>query len=59
MVQTSYELAMNPTMPLKHFKILVKCQRQNGVVLIEGRDSNKAAREYINLILFERSALPL
>ena len=50
MMKTAYELAMNPTMPLKHFKILIKCQRQNGVVLIEGRDSNKAAREYVHCI---------
>lgn len=50
MIKTAYELAMNPTMPLKHFKVLVKCQRQNGVVLIDGRDNNKAAREYIHCI---------
>ena len=41
---------MNPSMPLKHFKVLVKCQRQNGVVLIDGRDNHKAAREYIHCI---------
>ena len=50
MIKTAYELAMNPTMPLKHFKVLVKCQRQNGVILIDGRDNNKAAREYIHCI---------
>jgi hypothetical protein len=50
MIKTAYELAMNPTMPLKHFKVLVKCQHQNGVALIDGRDNNKAAREYIHCI---------
>ncbi len=50
MIKTAYELAMNPTMPLKHFKVLVKCQRENGVVLIDGRDNNKAARECIHCI---------
>eukprot|EP00112_Aurelia_sp_Birch-Aquarium-sp1_P010898 Seg2305.5 transcript_id=Seg2305.5/GoldUCD/mRNA.D3Y31 product="Zinc finger protein 862" protein_id=Seg2305.5/GoldUCD/D3Y31 len=44
MIKTAYELALNPTIPLKQFKVLVKCQRQNGVVLIEGRDNNKAAQ---------------
>lgn len=50
MIKTAYELAMNSTMPLKHFKVLVKCQRQNGVVLIDDRDNKKAAREYIHCI---------
>ena len=52
MVKTAYELALNPTMPLNHFKVLIKCQRENGVpvVLIEGRDNNNAAKEYIHCI---------
>ena len=50
MIKTAYELALNPTMPLRHFKILIKCQRENGVVLIERRDNNKAAKEYIHSI---------
>ena len=50
MFKTAYQLAVNPTMPLKHFKVLVKCQRENGVVLVQGRDDNKAAREYIHYI---------
>ena len=50
MFKTAYELTMNPTMPLKHFKILVKCQRDNGVVLIEGCDDNQAVKEYIHYI---------
>ena len=37
MIRTAYELALSPTMPLKQFKLLIKCQRENGVVLIEGR----------------------
>ena len=50
MMRTAYELALNPTMPLKHFKLLIKCQRENGVVLIEGKDNNKAAKEYVHVL---------
>ena len=31
LLNRAYELALNPSMPLSHFKVLVKCQRQNGV----------------------------
>jgi len=41
-MRTAYELAHNPFMPHSHFEILVKCQRQNGVRLVEGRHNNKA-----------------
>ncbi len=41
MVRKVYELALNPTMLLKQFNILVKCERQNGVVLIECRDDQR------------------
>ena len=34
--RTAYELVMNPTVSLRKFKILIKVQRQNGVVLVEG-----------------------
>lgn len=37
-------------MPLKHFNILVKCQRQNGVKLVQGRQDGKAAREFIEFL---------
>ena len=33
---TAYELAITPTMPLRHFSVLVNVQRQNGVQVIEG-----------------------
>lgn len=41
---------MNPTMPLSHFKILVKCQKQNGVKLLQGCDDGRAAKEFISAI---------
>ena len=50
MMWTAYEMALEPTMPLKHFKVLVKCQRRNGVFLISGKDDGKAAKEYIHSI---------
>ena len=34
--RTAYELSLNPTLPLRQFKTLVKVQTQNGVRLIEG-----------------------
>ena len=37
LARTAYELAMNPTMPIRQFKTLVKVQRQNGVRLIDGK----------------------
>ena len=37
-------------MPFRHFKVLAKCQRQNGAVLVQGRDNEKAAKEYVNCI---------
>ena len=36
LVRTAYELALNPTLPMRQFKTLVKVQRQNGVRLVEG-----------------------
>lgn len=50
LIRTAYEMALNPSMPLKHFKILVKCQRENGVRLVEGKDDSNAAREFIHYI---------
>ena len=38
MFRTAYELAMNPTVSLRQFKTLIKVQRQNGVVLVEGNN---------------------
>ena len=31
----------------KHFSVLVRCQKQNGVSLIQGKQDGKAAREFI------------
>ena len=36
LMRTAYELALNPTLPMRQFKTLVKVQMQNGVRLIEG-----------------------
>ena len=41
-MRTAYEMAMTPSMSHRHFEILVKCQRENGVKLIKGRDNNRA-----------------
>ena len=38
MFRTAYKLAMNPTGSLKQFKTLIKVQRQNRVVLVEGNN---------------------
>ena len=50
MIITVYELALHPTMPLSHFKTLIKCQHMNGVHLIDGRDDVKACAQFINCI---------
>ena len=38
MFRTAFELAMNPTVSLKQFKTLIKVQKQNRVVLVEGNN---------------------
>ena len=43
-------MAKHPTMPFSHFKVLVKCQRENGVRLIQGCDDGRAAKEFIHSI---------
>ena len=50
MIRTAYELALNPQFPLSSFKLLVKCQRMNGVRLIDGKDDCKATGEYFDAI---------
>ena len=45
LMRTAYEMAITPSMPHKHFKVLVKCQRAN-----EGKDGGHAAREFIHCI---------
>ena len=36
--------ALTPTMPHKHFSVLVKYQRINGVRLVARKDNNKAGK---------------
>lgn len=50
MIRTAYELALNPQYPLSTFKLLIKCQRMNGVQLIDGKDDCKATGEYFDAI---------
>ena len=38
MFRTAFELAMNPTVSLKQFKTLIKVQKHNRVVLVEGNN---------------------
>jgi hypothetical protein len=42
MLRTAYEMALKPSMPHSHFETLIKCQRMNGVILLEGKCNNKA-----------------
>ena len=37
-------------MPLKHFEVLVKCQKQNGVKLIQGKQDGRTAKEFVHCI---------
>ena len=52
MFRTAYELALTPSMPLKHFDVLIKCQRQNGVRMVKDKQDGKAARKFIKYIAF-------
>ena len=51
MIKTAYELALHPQLPLKSFKLLVKCQRMHGVALISGKDENHAVSEYLGSVV--------
>ena len=51
MIRTAYNLALHPTLLLKTFKLLVKCQRENGVALVSGKDDHRAASEYMKAIV--------
>ena len=42
MMKTAWKMALTLPMPHKHFSVLVKCQRINGVRLVAGKDNNKA-----------------
>lgn len=50
MIRTAYELALNSQYPLTSFKLLVKCQRMNGVRLVDGKDDCKATGEFFDAI---------
>ena len=50
LLNTAYKLAMAPSMLYGHFKVLVKCQRNNRVCLIQGCDNGRAAREFVSAI---------
>ena len=42
MLKTAYEMALKPSMTHSHFQTLIKCQRINGLLLLEGKCNNKA-----------------
>lgn len=42
LLRTAWNLVSTPSMPHKHFSVLVKCQRENGVRLVQGKDNDKA-----------------
>ena len=44
MMKTAWEMALTPSMPHKHFSVLVKCQRINGICLVVGKDNKKAGQ---------------
>ena len=39
-------MALTPSMPHKNFELLVKCQRQNSVHLIEGKYDHGAGKQF-------------
>ena len=45
--KAAYRLALNPTMPLKHFSVLTEILRDNGVPLIKNKTGGKHAKEFI------------
>ena len=50
LVKCAYEMAMEPTMPHRHFKVLVKCVKANGVRLFERSENGRTGREFIHCI---------
>ena len=50
MFTSAYEVALQPSMPLIHFKTVIKCQRLNGVKLIKGNDDHRSAAIYLQYI---------
>ena len=63
LMRTSYELALNNTMPLSHFKTLVKVQRINGIhlftVYILNMDNCKLCSQPVDRNLFKVSKITL
>ena len=51
MIKTAYKLALHPQLPLKSFKLLVKCQQMHGIALISWKDDNHALSEYLGSIV--------
>ena len=43
-------MAMTPTMPLKHFSVLVKCCRKTGAKLIARKEDGRTGREFVYCI---------
>ena len=41
MIRKAWNMANTASLPHSHFSVLVKCQHENGVCLVEGRDNNK------------------
>ena len=41
MMRNAWNMANTPSMPHSHFSVLVKCQHENGVCLVERSDNNK------------------
>ncbi|XP_057313455.1 uncharacterized protein LOC130654829 [Hydractinia symbiolongicarpus] len=50
LLRTACNFASTPSMPHKHFSVLVKYQRENGVRLVRGKDNDKTARKFIHTI---------
>ena len=43
LMRCAYEMALQPSMPHKHFSVLVKCLKENNVRLMEEPDDNLSA----------------
>ena len=46
LMQTYYKMELTPSMSHKHFEVLVKCQRENAVHLIEGKYDYRADKQF-------------
>ena len=50
LMKTVYAMPVVPSMPHKHFSVLFKCQRDDGVRLIKAKETSDAAREFMDCI---------